>query len=309
MPDSRVQSAIDHWAPRFVQGGVDFNDFQRTVAKVERWDEWLDPEVRDPDAVRALVTEGPERLAQLIAWGAAFDREATGRLLLTREGGHSADRIVHAGGDATGSEVQRALQDAVRADPGVTLVEHAMVLDLVTDAAGRATRIGYDGNGTPTRVEEPGGRVTTTAYDALDRPVAVKIMAPAVHGTLGEVGVELVRTEARRRELQEDLGDALANAGRGSQAASAYLDGARSAPPLLGPLAEAAGETVDVHCSSRVPDVHVELLRRSAMMDAALAYNKEALRTVREPKPWPKVLSSAANRSSGVGCSKRCASA
>ncbi len=42
MPDSRVQSAIDHWAPRFVQGGVDFNDFQRTVAGIERWEDWLD---------------------------------------------------------------------------------------------------------------------------------------------------------------------------------------------------------------------------------------------------------------------------
>jgi pimeloyl-ACP methyl ester carboxylesterase len=42
VPDSRVQSAIDHWAPRFVQGGVDFNDFQRTVAGIERWEDWLD---------------------------------------------------------------------------------------------------------------------------------------------------------------------------------------------------------------------------------------------------------------------------
>jgi pimeloyl-ACP methyl ester carboxylesterase len=41
VPDSRVQSAIDHWAPRFVQGGVDFNDFRRTVAGIERWDDWL----------------------------------------------------------------------------------------------------------------------------------------------------------------------------------------------------------------------------------------------------------------------------
>ncbi len=42
MPDARVQSAIDHWAPRFVQGGVDFNDFVRTTAGIETWDEWLD---------------------------------------------------------------------------------------------------------------------------------------------------------------------------------------------------------------------------------------------------------------------------
>src|SRR6185295_4448623 len=42
MPDARVQAAIDHWAPRFIQAGVDYNDFVRTTARVERWEEWLD---------------------------------------------------------------------------------------------------------------------------------------------------------------------------------------------------------------------------------------------------------------------------
>ena len=40
MPDARVQAAIDHWAPRFVQAGVDYNDFVATTARVESWDEW-----------------------------------------------------------------------------------------------------------------------------------------------------------------------------------------------------------------------------------------------------------------------------
>ena len=52
--------------------------------------------------------------------------------MLTREGGHHANRIVHAGGDATGAEVQRALHAAVRRDPWIRLVEHALVLDLLT---------------------------------------------------------------------------------------------------------------------------------------------------------------------------------
>ncbi|NYJ06081.1 L-aspartate oxidase [Petropleomorpha daqingensis] len=95
----------------------------------------------EPAAVDALVHEGPERLRQLIGWGAAFDRDPSGHLLLTREGGHSARRIVHAGGDATGAEVQRALVSAVHADPGITLVEHAMVLDLLRDADGRAAGV------------------------------------------------------------------------------------------------------------------------------------------------------------------------
>ena len=58
--------------------------------------------------------------------------------MLTREGGHRADRIVHAGGDATGAEVQRALHAAVRRDPWIRLVEHALVLDLLRAADGRA---------------------------------------------------------------------------------------------------------------------------------------------------------------------------
>jgi L-aspartate oxidase len=92
----------------------------------------------DPAAVRVLVEEGPARVRELMRMGAAFDRHPDGSLMLTREGGHRADRIVHAGGDATGAEVQRALHQAVRRDPWIRLVEHALVLDLLQDATGRA---------------------------------------------------------------------------------------------------------------------------------------------------------------------------
>jgi len=92
----------------------------------------------DPAAVRVLVEEGPARVRELIRRGAEFDRHPDGSLMLTREGGHRADRIVHAGGDATGAEVQRALHQAVRRDPWIRLVEHALVLDLLRAADGRA---------------------------------------------------------------------------------------------------------------------------------------------------------------------------
>ena len=86
----------------------------------------------DEAAVRLLVTEGPERIRELAALGAAFDRTADGSsFALTREGGHSRNRVVHAGGDATGLEVERALIAAVRTDPGVEIIEHALVLDLL----------------------------------------------------------------------------------------------------------------------------------------------------------------------------------
>jgi L-aspartate oxidase len=133
---------VDDGSTRWAQGGIAaVLSATDTPAAHARDTEVAGVGLCDPAAVQALVTEGPQRLHQLISWGAAFDRDGDGQLLLTREGGHSTDRIVHAGGDATGAEVQRALRDAVAADPGVTLVEHAMVLDLVRDAAGRAAGV------------------------------------------------------------------------------------------------------------------------------------------------------------------------
>jgi L-aspartate oxidase len=89
----------------------------------------------DAEAVRALVTEGPDRVRELVALGAEFDRDAVGEILLTREGGHLRDRIAHAGGDATGAEISRALiaaLDRVVDDPGIEVIEHALVVDLLT---------------------------------------------------------------------------------------------------------------------------------------------------------------------------------
>src|SRR5919107_5009792 len=67
----------------------------------------------DLDAVRVLVREGPEAVHELIALGTRFDHSSEGVLSLTREGGHHRDRIAHAGGDATGAEIQRALIAAI----------------------------------------------------------------------------------------------------------------------------------------------------------------------------------------------------
>ncbi|GAA1848611.1 L-aspartate oxidase [Actinomadura bangladeshensis] len=96
--------------------------------------------VCDEDAVRALVTEGPDAVRGLIELGAAFDRAGDGGVALTREGGHHRRRIAHAGGDATGAEISRALLAALK-DSCVEVIEHALVLDLLKDAAGRAAGI------------------------------------------------------------------------------------------------------------------------------------------------------------------------
>ncbi|WP_328888434.1 L-aspartate oxidase [Streptomyces sp. NBC_00316] len=94
----------------------------------------------DESAVRTLVTEGPDAVRRLIETGAQFDTTAAGDIALTREGGHHRRRIAHAGGDATGAEISRALVEAVRA-AALHTVENALVLDLLTDAEGRTAGV------------------------------------------------------------------------------------------------------------------------------------------------------------------------
>ncbi|HEX6595962.1 MAG TPA: FAD-binding protein, partial [Acidimicrobiales bacterium] len=84
----------------------------------------------DEDAVRVLVDEGPARVNELIALGAVFDKDASGRLALAREGGHSVPRVVHAGGAATGAEIERALVDAVQST-AAAVMEGWFAVDLI----------------------------------------------------------------------------------------------------------------------------------------------------------------------------------
>ena len=85
----------------------------------------------DEAAVRVLVTEGPDAVRELIALGTNFDHDPDGELSLTREGGHHRDRIAHAGGDATGAEIQRALIAAIEQAPEIEVIQHALAVDLL----------------------------------------------------------------------------------------------------------------------------------------------------------------------------------
>ncbi|MEY3278751.1 MAG: hypothetical protein RLZZ426_1237, partial [Actinomycetota bacterium] len=132
-----TKSKVNEGSTRWAQGGI--------AAALDPEDSpeqhWRDTVVAgaglcDADAVRVLVGEGPNAVRRLIARGANFDRTAEGDLALTREGGHHRDRIAHAGGDATGAEISRALVDAVASDSGIELIEHALVLDLLQDEHG-----------------------------------------------------------------------------------------------------------------------------------------------------------------------------
>jgi L-aspartate oxidase len=92
--------------------------------------------VCDEAAVRTLVREGPAAVRELAQTGARFDRARDGEIALTREGGHHRNRIAHAGGDATGAEIERALVTRVLDASAVSVIEHALVLDLLRTPSG-----------------------------------------------------------------------------------------------------------------------------------------------------------------------------
>jgi L-aspartate oxidase len=100
----------------------------------------------DADAVRMLVDEGPTRVRELIALGAVFDREAGGDLARAREGGHSTARVLHAGGAATGAEVERALVSATE-HTATAVLEQWFALDLLLDGGRCAGVVAVDPDG------------------------------------------------------------------------------------------------------------------------------------------------------------------
>jgi L-aspartate oxidase len=85
----------------------------------------------DEETVEVVCREGPERVKELMAWGALFDQSEDGQLHLAREGGHSHHRIVHAA-DMTGREIERALLTSVSQNPDIVIYKHHAAVDLLT---------------------------------------------------------------------------------------------------------------------------------------------------------------------------------
>jgi L-aspartate oxidase len=86
----------------------------------------------DEPVVEMIAGRARERLEELVRWGMRFDRNADGELSLAREGGHSASRILHAGGDATGRELSRCLWQKATTSAGVRMFDGCYALDLLT---------------------------------------------------------------------------------------------------------------------------------------------------------------------------------
>ncbi|WP_406095636.1 L-aspartate oxidase [Streptomyces sp. NBC_01013] len=136
-----TKARLDDGSTRWAQGGI-----AAALGEGDTPEQHLDDTLVagvglcDEAAVRTLVTEGPGAVRRLIGTGAHFDAEDDGTIALTREGGHHRRRIAHAGGDATGAEISRALVEAVR-EAALHTVENALVLDLLTDAEGRTAGV------------------------------------------------------------------------------------------------------------------------------------------------------------------------
>ncbi|MGW7537300.1 L-aspartate oxidase [Amycolatopsis sp. NPDC054798] len=103
----------------------------------------------DEDAVRSIVGGGPAAVTELRQNGAVFDHSSGGLLSRAREGGHSAFRVIHAGGDATGAEVERALV-AQAGERRIPVLEHHIAVDALRTPAGEVAGVTVlDRNGVP----------------------------------------------------------------------------------------------------------------------------------------------------------------
>jgi len=143
-----TKAALDQSATRWAQGGVaaalggdpDSTDLHLADTLA------AGAGLCDADAVRVLVDEGPGRVQDLIALGAVFDRDAHGGLALGREGGHSVPRVLHAGGAATGVEIERALVEAVHAT-AASVMERWFAVDLLVEGGACGGVVALDPSG------------------------------------------------------------------------------------------------------------------------------------------------------------------
>ncbi|QQQ75005.1 L-aspartate oxidase [Saccharothrix sp. 6-C] len=152
-----TKAAAEDGNTRWAQGGVavvlpdehDADDTADTIELHVRDTLVAGAGLCDEAAVEAIIAGGPAAVTRLRERGAVFDPAATGGLARTREGGHSAFRVVHAGGDATGAEVERALL-AAASDGRVPVLENHIAVDAVRTPLGQVCGLlVLDGNGVP----------------------------------------------------------------------------------------------------------------------------------------------------------------
>ncbi|WP_457100225.1 L-aspartate oxidase [Microbacterium sp. P5_E9] len=126
-----TKDVLEHANTRYAQGGIAgvmFDDDR--IADHIRDTLTAGAGLNDPAAVRVLAEEGPARIRELVDLGVSFDRDAEGAFVKGLEAAHSYPRILHSGGDATGTAIEKALVARLRAS-SVRVIEHAFLMDLV----------------------------------------------------------------------------------------------------------------------------------------------------------------------------------
>ncbi len=143
------QSGSSAWA----QGGI--------AAAVGEGDDWRDHAqdtiaagagLCDPDIVTLVAREAPDRIADLVAMGTPFDRDAEGRLALGREAAHSRARIVHVAGDRAGAEISRTLAAKALATPSIRILEGFHAVELAMEDGRAVGLFARQGSGADTRL-------------------------------------------------------------------------------------------------------------------------------------------------------------
>ncbi|HVT85498.1 MAG TPA: L-aspartate oxidase [Chitinophagaceae bacterium] len=136
-PDKKVlvmtKAAADETNTKYAQGGVAVvNDLENDSFEKHIEDTLIAGDgLCNPEVVEIVVKEGPDRVRDIIEWGARFDKEEDGDFKLGREGGHSEYRILHHK-DVTGREMERALLEAVAKQKNIEIIKHCFVIDIIT---------------------------------------------------------------------------------------------------------------------------------------------------------------------------------
>src|SRR5262245_13171284 len=238
-----TEGALGDGSTRRAQGGI--------AAAVDRGDS-VEAHLRDTlqagaglcdaEAAAVICREGPAQVTELLSRGVVFDR-SRGRLSLAREGAHSAARVVHAGGDATGAHIVAALSAALRADPRVELAEGERAAEIVV-RDGRASGLRTVGAGGAPR--ERAARAVVLAsggmgwlYPRTTNPPGATADGPALAARAGAAlaDLELVQFHPTALALGEGPLALVSEAVRGEGAVLRDARGRRFMPDVH-PMAE-----------------------------------------------------------------------
>ena len=128
-----TKAATDETNTKYAQGGIAVvNDLEHDSIDKHIEDTLIAGDgLCDRNIVEIVVSEGPQRVAEMIAWGTNFDKDGSGAYMRGREGGHSEYRILHYK-DVTGYEIERALVEEVKNYPNIAIHNHWFVLDIIT---------------------------------------------------------------------------------------------------------------------------------------------------------------------------------